>query len=63
MTSEKNKDSKRTKRRIKRKFTMSRPNRRAAERAKSAEKGYEGAVAASRGNGAGYTKPGAQKCW
>lgn len=64
MTNQADPNSKRTRKRAKRLFTMSRPNRRADERRRSADKGYALAVASTKGNGAaGFTKPGSQRRW
>ena len=64
MTNQADPNSKRSKRRKKRNFTMSRPNRRADERKRSAERGYQLAVASTKGSGAaGFTKPGSQRRW
>jgi len=71
MTKNPDPNSKRSKRRANRvkgnpnanPFTKSRNNRRAEERQKSLEKGYEIAVAAASTNGVGYTKPGAMRRW
>ena len=59
---EKNPNSNRSKRRAKRNFNGSRPNRRAQRRLMWATALYERAVASSRDANA-YTKPGAMKRW
>jgi hypothetical protein len=55
MTKQKDPNSKRSQRRANRKFTMSRPERRAERRLSIALNGY--------GSGTSYTKPGAIKHW
>lgn len=56
-------DSKRSKRRSKRNFTASRPQRRAERRLGSALAGYQNCVKLSKAGGKEFTKPGAEKHW